>query len=194
MRGGGEGRGCCKMWIWLGVGLQLNVGEIDWWVWSSSVLCVAMVPITHQMENHSSIGKRHKDKGKAKPSKAMQASWAHHHTSNYFGSWLGLKIRERLCKGRSRFHSISKILGNVRKMFTRCQVSMNLWDHFFFGAGRGRGSCETTFSVKNWRLFFPCISTNSKDFFRKEGTNLISQILRFFFSNYQIFFTWVSRR
>jgi hypothetical protein len=48
-----------------------------------------------------------------------QASWAHH-TSNYFGSWLGLKIRERLCKGRSRFHLISKILGNVRKMFTRC--------------------------------------------------------------------------
>jgi hypothetical protein len=42
-----------------------------------------------------------------------------------------------LCKGRSRFLLISKILGNVRKMFTRCQVTMNLWDHLGRGGTRG---------------------------------------------------------
>jgi hypothetical protein len=124
LKQGSRWGGCCKMWIWLGVGLQLHVlcikwdeGEIDWWVWSSGVLCFAMVPITHQMEITHPLERD--TRTKAKPSQAKQVSWAHH-TSNYFGSWLGLKIRERLCNGRYRFHLISKILGNVRKMFTRC--------------------------------------------------------------------------
>jgi hypothetical protein len=121
---------CGFDWGWV---YKLNVLCIKWDEMRGKLIdgcegvvysCFAMVPITHikwksLIHWKETQGQR---QSQAKPSQAKpskQASWAHH-TSNDFGSWLGLKIRERLCKGRSRFRLIPKILGNVRKMFTRC--------------------------------------------------------------------------